>query len=79
MLDNNILKRNTTVRKLLTALVARTPEEVKKISTQEVININIDPETILEGYALRHDPTHLSAGHASRHESNILSPRHASQ
>ena len=64
---------------MLATLVARTPEEVEKIDTQEVINIDIKPETIFEGHALRHEPNHLSAGHASRHDPNVLSHGYASQ
>ena len=48
--------------------------EVDNIQTQEVINIDIEPEIILEGHALRHEIDDLSAGHASRHEPNNLSP-----
>ena len=68
-------------------LAARTPQEFDIIKTQEVININIQPETILKGHALQHGPNDLSEGHASeqepmyalRHEPNDLSVGRASQ
>ena len=68
-------------------LAARTPQEVDTIKIQEVININIQQETILEEHALRHEPNDLSAGHtlqqepmyASRYKPNDLSSGYASQ
>ena len=68
VLDNSILNGNITVRKLLTNLAARAPQEVDIINTQEVININIQLETIIEGHALRHESNDLSLGHASQQE-----------
>ena len=67
-------------------LAARTSQEVNTVKTQEVINIDIQPETILEGHALRHEPNALSTGHAlqqepihaSRHDPNDISTGHAS-
>ena len=47
-------------------LYTRTPQEVNTIKTQEVINIDIQPETIFEGYALQHEPNDLSAGTLQR-------------
>ena len=64
---------------MLTTLAARTSEEVEKNNTHGVINIDIEPEHILEGHTLQHGPNHLSAAHTSRHEFNVLSPRHATQ
>ena len=40
------------LRKLLMNHAARTPQEGDTIKTQEVINIDIQSETILEGHAL---------------------------
>ena len=68
-----------SVRQMLTSLAESTPPEGETISTEEVINIDIDSETTLEGHASRHNPKDLSTGHASRHEPNILSPGNASQ
>ena len=83
----SLMKQYITVRKLLTKLDARTPQEVDTIKTQEVINIDIQPETIIEGIALRYEINDLFTGHASqqepmhatRHDHNNLSPGHASQ
>ena len=87
VLGNNILNSNITVRKLLMNLAARTPQKFDTIKSQEVINIDIQPENILEGHALRHETNDLPAAHASqqdpmhasRHAPNDLSTRHASQ
>ena len=76
VLDNNILNRNTTVQQILTTPAARKPEEFEKTNTQEIINIDIEPETILEGYVLRHEPNDLSTGHALWHEPDVLSLEH---
>ena len=75
------------MQKLLMKLDARTPQEFDTINTQVVINIDVHPETMFEGHALRHAPNDFSAGyasqkdpmHASRHDPNDLSPGHASQ
>ena len=56
VMDNNILKSNITLRKMLTTLAARTPDFFKKINTQEVINMNIEPESSLERHSLQHEP-----------------------
>ena len=79
VLKNNILNSNIALRQMVTTLAESTPPEVETISTEEVINIDIESETILEGHALRHEPIDLSTGYASRNEPNVLSPGHASQ
>ena len=79
VLDKNILNSNIALRQMLTTLAESTPPEVETISTEEVINIDIESETTIEGHALRHETNDLSAGHASQHESNVLSPGHPSQ
>ena len=48
----NILNSNIAVRQISATLVESTPPEVKKISIEEVINIDIELETTLEGHAL---------------------------
>ena len=67
-------------------LAARTPQKVDTIKIQKVINIDIQPETILKGHALQHKPNGLSIGnasqqepmHASRHKTNASSIGNAS-
>ena len=79
VLENIRLNRNIAVRQMLTTIAESTPPEVKTILTEEVINIDIESETTLQGHASRHEPNYLSTRHASRHEPNVLSPGHDSQ
>ena len=78
VLDNSILNSNISVRKMSTTLAARTPEEVETINNQEDFNINIQPETILEGHALRRKlvnpcvPVRRTIAHAARTHEPIL-------
>ena len=79
VLENNILNSNIAVRQMLTTLAKSTPPEVEIISTEEVINIDIELRITLEERALRHKSNDLSDVYDSRHEPNVLSPGNASQ